>query len=101
MIHSARPTVSPVANIVFTLFCFARFCLFSAMTRALHYPILYLNFRDQLINHINEEGIAAPEKEEHVPFELGIKRGKIYVPKYDEEEIEAMKRQENLEEATK
>ena len=25
MIHSARPTVSPVANIVFTLFCFARF----------------------------------------------------------------------------
>ena len=26
MIHSARPTVSPVANIVFALFCFARFC---------------------------------------------------------------------------
>ena len=25
MIHSARPTVSPVANIVFALFCFARF----------------------------------------------------------------------------
>ena len=25
MIHSARPTVSPVANIVFTLLCFASF----------------------------------------------------------------------------
>ena len=25
MIHSARPIVSPVANIVFALFCFARF----------------------------------------------------------------------------
>ena len=25
MIHSVRPTVSPVANIVFALFCFARF----------------------------------------------------------------------------
>ena len=25
MIHSARPTLSPVANIVFALFCFARF----------------------------------------------------------------------------
>ena len=25
MIHSARPAVSPVANIVFALFCFARF----------------------------------------------------------------------------
>ena len=25
LIHSARPTVPPVANIVFTLFCFARF----------------------------------------------------------------------------
>ena len=25
MIHSARPTVLPVANIVFALFCFARF----------------------------------------------------------------------------
>ena len=28
MIHSARPTVSPVANIVFALFCFARFVVF-------------------------------------------------------------------------
>ena len=25
MMHSAKPTVSPIANIVFTLFCFARF----------------------------------------------------------------------------
>ena len=32
--------------------------------------------RDSLINHINEEGINAPEKEENVPFELGKKRGK-------------------------
>ena len=32
--------------------------------------------RDSLINHINEEGINAPDKEEKVPFVLGEKRGK-------------------------
>jgi hypothetical protein len=40
--------------------------------------------RDSLINHINEEGINAPDQEEKVAFELGKKRGNVFVPKYDE-----------------
>ena len=35
--------------------------------------------RDSLINYINEEGIKAPDKEERVPFELGKKRGKVWM----------------------
>ena len=35
--------------------------------------------RDSLINYINEEGIKAPDKEEMVPFELGKKRGKVWM----------------------
>ncbi len=57
--------------------------------------------RDSLINYINEEGIKAPEKEENVPFELGKKRGKVFVPKYDEEEMAAIKKKEEIAEATK
>lgn len=57
--------------------------------------------RDSLINHINEEGIQAPEKEEVVPFEPGIKRGKVYVPKYDEAQLAAIKRTEEIAEATR
>jgi len=57
--------------------------------------------RDSLINHINEEGIKAPEKEEAVPFEPGVKRGKVYVPKFDEEQLQEMKKKEEIAEATK
>jgi len=73
--------------------------------------------RDSLINYINEEGIKAPEKEDAVPFEViiivtscdqewpfpqaGIKRGKVFVPKYDEDELQAMKKKEEIAEATK
>ena len=57
--------------------------------------------QDSLINHINEEGINAPEKEEEVPFELGKKRGKVFVPKYNEEELQAIKKKEEIAEATR
>ncbi len=43
----------------------------------------------------------APEKEENVPFELGKKRGKVFVPKYNEEEMQAMKKKEEIAQATK
>lgn len=54
-----------------------------------------------MINYINDEGIKSPEIEEKVPFELGVKRGKVFVPKYNEEELAAMKRKEEIAEATK
>jgi hypothetical protein len=36
-----------------------------------------------------------------VPFELGVKRGKVFVPTYNEEELAAMKRKEEIAEATR
>merc|ERR1711890_197847 len=40
--------------------------------------------RDSLINCINEIALNTPDKEEKVKFEPGIKRGKVYVPVYNE-----------------
>merc|ERR1712115_74675 len=40
--------------------------------------------RDSLINHINEIALNTPDKEEKVKFEPGVKRGKVYVPVYNE-----------------
>lgn len=57
--------------------------------------------RDSLITHINEEGIKAPEQEEKVPFELGKKRGKVFVPVYDEAQMEAIRRKEAVAEAVR
>ena len=57
--------------------------------------------RDSLITHINEEGMKAPVKEEAVPFEAGKKRGKVYVPKYTEAEMEAIRRSEAVAEAVR
>jgi tropomodulin len=48
--------------------------------------------RDSLINHINEEGKKDDGKPDIVPFELGKKRGKVYIPNYNEEERAAMAR---------
>merc|ERR1712061_450127 len=48
--------------------------------------------RDSLIKHINDEGLNAKPQEEIVPFELGKKRGKIYIPTYNEAEQAAMAR---------
>ncbi len=57
--------------------------------------------QDSLINYINEEGIKSPEKEDNVPFELGKKRGKVFVPKFDEAQLAAMKKKEEIIEATR
>ena len=45
--------------------------------------------------------MKAPAKEEVVPFELGKKRGKIYVPQYNEAELEAIRRKEAVAEAVR
>ena len=57
--------------------------------------------RDSLIQHINDEGMKAECKEEIVPFELGKKRGKVYVPQYNEAELEAIRRKEAVAEAVR
>merc|ERR1712223_1388769 len=48
--------------------------------------------RDSLINCINEIALNTPDKEEAQKFEPGVKRGKVYVPKYNEAELAAMKK---------
>lgn len=57
--------------------------------------------RDSLINHINQEGANAPDKEEKVKFEPGIKRGKVYVPTYNEAELAIIAKQNANVDATK
>ena len=57
--------------------------------------------RDSLINHINEEGMKAPSKEDIVPFEAGKKRGNVYIPKYNEAELEAIRRKEAVAESVR
>lgn len=51
--------------------------------------------RDSLIGHINDIAINTPDVEEKVKFEAGVKRGKIYVPQYNEEEMEAMQKKDD------
>ena len=43
--------------------------------------------RDTLINYINEIALNTPDKEEKVKFEPGVKRGKVYVPVYNEAQL--------------
>jgi len=50
--------------------------------------------RDHLIGHINDIALNTPDKEEKVKFEAGVKRGKVFVPQYNEEQMEAMARKE-------
>jgi len=57
--------------------------------------------RDSLINHINQEGLNAPSQEEKVPFEKGKKRGKVYVPTYNEAELAAQAREAQVAEAVR
>lgn len=57
--------------------------------------------RDSLINHINDEGINSPDKDENEKFELGKKRGKVFVPKYDEAQLAAMQKKADIAESTK
>jgi len=51
--------------------------------------------RDSLINCINEIALNTPDKDEKVKYEPGIKRGKVYVPKYTEEEHAQMEKEES------
>jgi len=57
--------------------------------------------RDSLINCINEIALNTPDKEEAQKFEPGVKRGKVYVPKYNEAELAAMKKKADTEEAVR
>jgi len=50
--------------------------------------------RDSLINCINEIALNTPDKEEKVAFEAGKKRGKVYVPVYNEDQQAAMAKEE-------
>merc|ERR1712226_938539 len=43
--------------------------------------------RDSLINCINEIALNTPDAEEKVKFEPGTKRGKVYVPMYNESQM--------------
>merc|ERR1712037_1030908 len=49
--------------------------------------------RDSLINHINEVALNTPDKEEKVKFEPGAKRGKVYVPVYNEAQLAAQEKE--------
>jgi len=57
--------------------------------------------RDSLIKFINDEGLKAEGKEEIVPFEAGKKRGKIYVPSYNEAELAAIARAQEVADAVR
>ena len=50
--------------------------------------------RDSLINHINEIALNTPDKEEKVKFEPGVKRGKVYVPVYNEAQLAAQEKED-------
>merc|ERR1712037_403755 len=50
--------------------------------------------RDSLINHINEVALNTPDKEEKVKFEPGAKRGKVYVPVYNEAQLAAQEKED-------
>merc|ERR1712002_94298 len=51
--------------------------------------------RDSLINCINEIALNTPDQEEKVKYEPGMKRGKEFVPKYNEEQMEKMAKEES------
>merc|ERR1719244_1472154 len=50
--------------------------------------------RDSLINCINEIALNTPDKEEKVKYEAGVKRGKAFVPVYNESQMAEMDKAE-------
>ena len=50
--------------------------------------------RDSLINCINEIALNTPDKEEKVKYEAGAKRGKVFVPVYNESQMAEMDKAE-------
>merc|ERR1719153_1352088 len=51
--------------------------------------------RDSLINCINEIALNTPDKEEKVKYEAGVKRGKVFVPVYNESQMAEMDKSES------
>merc|ERR1719268_448335 len=51
--------------------------------------------RDSLINCINEIALNTPDKEEKVKYEPGVKRGKAFVPVYNESQKAEMEKSES------
>jgi len=51
--------------------------------------------RDSLINCINEIALNTPDKEEKVKYEAGVKRGKAFVPQYNESQKAEMEKSES------
>jgi len=48
-----------------------------------------------LVSYIKQEGLASPDIEEEVPFQPGVKRGKVFIPILtEEEEAERLKKAE-------
>ena len=54
-----------------------------------------------LISYIKQESLASPDKEEEVPFEAGVKRGKVFVATLTKEEEAELKKKEEIAEKVK
>ena len=54
-----------------------------------------------LVSYIKQESLASPDLEEEVPFEAGLKRGKVFVATLTEEEEADMKKKAEIAEKVK
>ena len=54
-----------------------------------------------LISYIKQESLTSPDKEEEVPFQAGVKRGKVFVATLTEEEEAELKKKEEIAEKVK
>ena len=54
-----------------------------------------------LISYIKQESLASPDKEEEVPFQAGVKRGKVFVATLTEAEEAELKKKEEIAEKVK
>jgi len=57
--------------------------------------------RDKLNNELRNQALALPDKEDKVKWEPGTKRGKVYVPKVEEEDVKEVKEYSSDEEEEK
>ena len=54
-----------------------------------------------LVSYIKQESLASPDKEEEVPFQAGVKRGKVFVATLTEEEQADVKKKAEIAEKVK
>jgi len=54
-----------------------------------------------LVSYIKQESISSPDKEDQVPFEAGVKRGKVFVPTLTKEEEAALQKRAEIAEKVK